>query len=558
MTRYRIYEVCNLFAVAVLLGGCSTTGYKEKADAEAYGLILEKNDLVPGMVEDFSIESREKAEFSGFPTNQDSYEFLGDEADSEIGSYMLTLNEALDLAVKHSRSYQSRKEQLFSQALQLSLARHQFDPIFSGNIGATHTWDTRDEFTSLTTSDVVSQTSGSVSTGLGVSKLMKGGGRLAFNLSSNFFRYLTGNSGESASSVLIGSFTQPLLQGAGRKVTMENLTQSERNLLYSLRDFTRFRKEFAVQITSSYYGVLRSKDSARNNYLRLKSFEVSLVKERAFLVEGFNTPGDVARLEQDTLSSDSSWTSSINSYQESLDRFKIQLGISIDEPLVLDDAELALLTTGDPILPGLTLSEATDVALVTRLDLYTEMDQILDAERKIVVAANGMKPRMDLLIESRVNSKDGNRVSALDFQRHEYTVGVDLELPFDRKADRNNYRTSLINLEVARRSADEFIDNVKLAVRNAWRDLEQSNRDYAIALLQVELNVDRVEFEKILSENGEGDIQDLVDAQNALTGAQTSLTGFMVQQRVALLQFWRDVGILYVNEDGRWEKQSDD
>lgn len=198
-----------------------------------------------------------------------------------------------------------------------------------------------------------------------------------------------------------------------------------------------------------------------------------------------------------------------------------------------------------------------EVALVTRLDLYTQIDQILDAERKIVVAASGLKPRMDLLITSRVNSKDGNRVSALDFQRHEYTAGIDLELPFDRKSERNNYRSALINLEVARRSADAFIDNVKLQVRNAWRSLEQANRDYEIDLISVELNEKRVEEEELLSELGQGVIRDLTEAQDALTRAQTALTGSLIAQRISLMEFWRDVGVLYVNDNGQWEKQSD-
>jgi hypothetical protein len=66
-----------------------------------------------------------------------------------------------------------------------------------------------------------------------------------------------------------------------------------------------------------------------------------------------------------------------------------------------------------------------------------------------------------------------------------------------------------------------------------------------------------VEFEQILSENGEGDILNLVDAQNALTAGQTALTSSIVRQRLALLQFWRDVGVLYVSENGQWEKQTD-
>ena len=561
MNQSSITRSVSILLAAVFLAGCSTTGYKEKADAEAYSLIAEKRGQVPGMTADISIEPREAPDFADLPMSDLSYDYLGDAKDSEIGMYVLSLNGALDLAIKHSRSYQSQKESLYRQALQLSEQRHVYDPIFSGSVSSDIRWSTRDEVltgvNNLTHVDITSLTSGSVATGLGVSKMMKGGGRMAVSLTSNFFEFLSGRgTGDSATSVLLGTFTQPLLQGRGRKIAMENLTQSERNLLYSLRDFTRFRKEFSVQITAEYYNVLRNKDSVNNNYLSYQSFQTSLEREKAFQAEGLKTPGQVARLEQSTLSSESSWTRSINTYQASLDRFKISLGIKTDTPLVLNDIELEQLATGELLTPGLELAEAVELALVTRLDLYTQIDEILDAERKIVIAANGMQPRMDLLISGRYNSKDGNRVSALDFQRHDYTVGVDLELPFDRKSDRNNYRNSLINLEVARRSADALVDNVKLDVRNGWRDLGQANRDYDISVLSVDINTKRLEEEKLKEELGEGNILDLIDAQNALTNAQTAFTGSLVQQRITLLEFWRDVGVLYVHDNGQWENRT--
>src|SRR5262249_18888091 len=43
---------------------------------------------------------------------------------------------------------------------------------------------------------------------------------------------------------------QPLLRGAGKAVTLEPLTQAERNLLYIIRDFAKFRQEFFVFIAA--------------------------------------------------------------------------------------------------------------------------------------------------------------------------------------------------------------------------------------------------------------------------------------------------------------------
>src|SRR6266700_1303660 len=43
---------------------------------------------------------------------------------------------------------------------------------------------------------------------------------------------------------------QPLLRGGGRAVTLEPLTQNERNLLYEIRLFARFREQFFANITT--------------------------------------------------------------------------------------------------------------------------------------------------------------------------------------------------------------------------------------------------------------------------------------------------------------------
>jgi len=42
-------------------------------------------------------------------------------------------------------------------------------------------------------------------------------------------------------SILSATVTQPLLRGSDRKVVLENLTQAERDTLYQVRFFNRFR-----------------------------------------------------------------------------------------------------------------------------------------------------------------------------------------------------------------------------------------------------------------------------------------------------------------------------
>jgi outer membrane protein TolC len=96
-------------------------------------------------------------------------------------------------------------------------------------------------------------------------------------------------------------------------------------------------------------------------------------------------------------------------------------------------------------------------------------------------------------------------------------------------------------------------DNLKFELRAARRNLDQALRNYDISLKSAELNQRRVEEQDLRAELGRATAQDQVDAQNDLTNSQNSLTADLVGHYIARLEFWRDMGILYINENGRWE-----
>ena len=241
-----------------------------------------------------------------------------------------------------------------------------------------------------------------------------------------------------------------------------------------------------------------------------------------------------------------------------MDEFKILLGLSTDARIILDDAELAqLMDKGIPDLP-ITVDDAVAVALAARLDLYTARDELDDAERKLVVAANALKPGLDLIITGQVDSEPGDDTfSELDWQRARWSAGFDLELPVDRKAERNAYRSGLITYERVSRDLDLAIDNTKLDVRNAWRVLEQAERAYRIRSIGVDLNERRVEEQNLRAKLGRATVLDTIDAQNDLIDARNALTAALVNHTIARLTLWRDMGILFIKEDGQWAEVTD-
>lgn len=586
-----------------LTWGCSPARYRDRADREAYRIIREKSPAVPGMDPEFSIEAAAPpVSLDGAPEVTEADAALGPDGGGEVGARILSLERALQLAVTNSRTYQNEKEALYLEALGLTLDRHRYTPIFSGGASTTFTQETREvtgasdfsqalgaagdvigEIEQLTgtpadllnqyasiveqagaiagwdnpQTDLVDERSLRGDSSFGVGILLKGGGQIALGLTSNFLRFLTGDARESANSVLTGSFAQPLLRGAGSKVSAERLTQAERNVLYSLREFTRFRQEFTVDICSAYYGVLEQRDAVRNNYRSYVNFQRSFARESAFAQEGRKTQADLGRLEQSLLTNEDSWINSIRQYKENLDRFKVQIGLSTDARVVLDDQELDLLRSSGLSHPDISAEDAVKVALTTRLDLYNEHDRLEDSERRVVVAANALKPGLDLLLQGSVRNTGETDFEDLDFRQGRWNAGVDLDLPLDRKAERNGYRSALIAHERAMRGLTLAEDNIKLQVRADWRNLDQARRNYEVAKKKVELNERRVEEQDLRAELGQVTVLDLVDAQNALTESQNGLTAALVNHTLFRLGFWRDMGILYIKKDGRWEEVTD-
>src|SRR6185436_3947745 len=147
------------------------------------------------------------------------------EAEAEVGAPVLSLEKSLEVGVRHSRIYQTQKEQVFLQALALSLARHQYVPIpfARGRSGYEVTTERATEVVvdpitqqpKVQLSDnLVEQHRISGSAALGFSWLLKTGGQFATAFTTDFLRYLTGDPRTFTSSQVGATLVQPLWRGA--------------------------------------------------------------------------------------------------------------------------------------------------------------------------------------------------------------------------------------------------------------------------------------------------------------------------------------------------------
>jgi outer membrane protein TolC len=561
---------CLAFALAacVLSAGCSRLYFLRTADQHTYAIIEAKTPLVPGMIHDFSIEDGNVDVLEGCPVRDativaidlgltpaaGSAEAAADEegaeqARTEAGPppqvYVLTLSKALEIASTNSRDYQNQKETLYRIALSLTLARHAFEPRFFGSADGdyedTDTGDTREV---------------SADTLFGFSWLFATGAEISASLASHFSHFITGGGGDTSSSVFALSITQPLLEGAGISVT-EPLTQAERDVIYAIRDFVQFRRQFFVDILSDYYGVLRDAQVVVNERFNRDS----LLLAKNITVEegkaGRRSGTEVDQVRQSYLQAEDRLVRSMQSYENSLDRFKIRLGLPTETLIELDTEELDRLHEEGVRIIDLPVDRLVEIALTNRLDLMTACDERDDAARKVEVAANDLLPGLDLHAGLEVPTRGANNPVAFSGEMTDFHAGFELDLPLDKVSERNEYRRRLIDLARANRSYTEQRDEVVREVRDDSREFDRTGRSYEIQKASVGLAERRVESTGLELQAGRAEARDLLDAQSDLVNSQNSLASALVDYKVSILRLSRDLDILVVGPAGELKENFD-
>jgi len=527
---------------ATALAGCSPMWYKQDADREVHDILKAKAKDLLSDVDRLTLDpdptSRlydpDEPVVEARPTTTQPAPFV-----RLLSGGPLTMNDALILAVVNSREYQQRKEDLYLAALRLTGERHLYSPRLTGTSSAEFRRDRADDV------------AGRVDSDLSVSKLLAGGGQIVLGISHRLVRSFRGFPvTQGASSLLALDIIQPLLQGAGREVELENLTQAERDVVYAARDFARFQKTFAVRVASAYARLLQQYDTEANqkaNYERLVKFRK--MSERLKEMNRLNQI-QLDQAIQDELEAENRWVDAQEETQNRLDSLKLLLGLQTDVALIVDIGGLKRFPqpTRDQPLPDLSQSVAK--ALGKRLDLQVRREQVDDLRRKTVVAADLLRAELNLVGEARVGS---SQLKSLRFDfdgRGEYAVGVDLDLPLDRKLQRNAYRESLIDLHRGKRALMELADNVRLQVRTAHRGLGQARQSYFIQQQAKALAERRVQSANAFRDAGRASTRDLLEAQRALVNAQNALTRALIDYYIAKLEYHRDVGTLRVHSKG--------
>lgn len=449
----------------------------------------------------------------------------------------LDLAGALTQAMRTGRDYRTAEEEYVLAALRLLIERHLWGPRFFNDVSATLNAAGDDSFFN---------TSLSLVNEFRVTQRLPYGGdvsaRLLARATEDLHRRIAGRDVQSAEIILQANV--PLLRGAGQSAR-ESRIQAERALIYAARRFEQFRRDYLVSIATDFLNLMLQQQAITNSENDLKNRLSFLEREQSLTEAGRARPFNAALAANNVLAARNRLAGQIDSLQFAIDRFKVRLGLSPDQEIVILPQQLDLPT------PEINAEQAVRDALSFRLDLQTQRDQLDDSRRSVEAAKNNLLPDLDVFARASIPTDDERDRAGLRFnvEDNDYSAGVTFGLPLDREMERMRLRQAQIAYEQSQRNYDRFRDNIVIEVRAAVRDIERAV--FVLRLQEENLKIAQLRQDSIEAAPDRATALERSEAANALIEAADARDRAARDLQVAILDYLNTAGTLRVDEQGQ-------
>jgi hypothetical protein len=209
--------------------------------------------------------------------------------------------------------------------------------------------------------------------------------------------------------------------------------------------------------------------------------------------------------------------------------------------------------------------EALDIALANRLDVMNSRAALVDSWRLIAFNANALRSNVTVGFNADMTTQGDNPVK---FRAPTGSLRASLQIdpPFTRLLERNNYRQSLIDYSQDRRQFIQSMDSIHQNMRNIVRNLNQlqtnleiQRKAVAISIRRVDLTRENLSQPKPPAAPGEkpqqfGDTAavDLLNALSDLRNTQNNFMSVWLNHYATRMILDRDLGTMELDESGRW------
>ncbi|GAC1463201.1 MAG: hypothetical protein NVSMB9_00370 [Isosphaeraceae bacterium] len=401
------------------------------------------------------------------------------------GSLKIDGPSSMQIALMNSREYQFQVENVYLQCLSLTLQRFAFFPqIFSNQTTGYRQFGAKKNASSqlqLFTQD-------------GFNWAFYSGANLLVNFANSMVFEFNGKGFQAVTSGLTFNLTQPLLRGAFARNVTQPLSLNERNTLYVVREFARFRRLFYVSTVSGYLNLLIQLQQLRNQEGLVESAKRNLEEFEALV-----RAGQIQAIQRDTVAQNyqGARLGLLNQQaglQTALDSYRVvQLGLPADFPVQIDETLLKRFELNDPQLDKLRREGEKLYLSLLQYDAPPEKSVMADAARVVLVQYQALREIAKVLEgelgrwQAQLSAKEGRvgkgpgQIEEDEKESYERQVKLIKTLTKDFAQSRSLLQTNIT-------ATEEYLEKLdQLELPTAWARVRQEliGRDFRARLSEL-------------------------------------------------------------------------
>jgi outer membrane protein len=369
------------------------------------------------------------------------------------------------------------------------------------------------------------------------------------------------------------NFTQPLIKNRGRYVNRLGLMVARSSYRISEYALRANLLGLVNQAESAYWSVILARENLKVAESARATSQQFLDYMQKQLDLGALSPLDIYNPQQQVAANDLAVSQARFALAQAEDALRLQAGIDLDP----DVRKLPLVLTETVDLPNIDSlvyqpDEAAAKALVNRPDVKAAMQKMDVDDLSIQQAKNGLLPNLSLTgsyqsqgrggtyyQKSNVFNSDGSTASILttipggmgdalsqmfNFGYPIYAVGLTLNLPIRSRQASMDMADALVRKKTDALTLRSTQEQVRLSILTAISTLNGSKEQLKLANIQRDFAQKNLDAEQKKYELGTEINQNVINAQQALTAAESNVVQNQINLRRSILNLLTQTGEL--------------
>jgi len=480
------------------------------------------------------------------------------------GKLVLTLEEAIRLAIANNTDIQVDETAVYTAQNNIHRQYSLFDPVFTGSfIDQRIKSQTSSELQGAQVLNTLSQT-----TQFGYSQTFSPGTNFQTAFVANKFSTNSGFATLNPSYATSWQFqvTQPLLRNFGTFPNKAPIYIAKKNYSQAEATFRAEVNDLLLQVITQYWNVVLAKQAYEVQTKSYEEAEKSYERDKKALSLGALPPLDIYRSESEVAARRVNLIQAEYLLKQAQDAFRQVVAANRDAKL--NALDLQLTEKAEPVEPLLQIDIATalGVAMANRPELEAANQQLASDEISVRLAHNNMKPDLEIngfyaptglagnaystavppvLLSTGGIGDSLNQLFGLKYPT--YGGGITLRLPIKNHAAEADLADAKVTQHGDQYRQERTTQQVNLDVTNSVHQLEQAKLSLEAAKISRELAQKNLQAEERKYQLGSSTVFFVLDAQTQLAQAEFAMAQAQTGYQTALASVDHAMGKLMEN-----------